>query len=254
MIQGNLRAAVIIPARYGSTRLPGKPILEVARQVTGKYIVQHVYERAARAPSVSRVIVATDDERVAGAVRGFGGEARMTSPQHRSGSDRIAEVASGLDEPIIVNVQGDEPQIEPEQVEQVIGLLAEDDDAAMGTLAHEITSEQALRDPNAVKVVLDDRGYALYFSRSPIPYVRDAADWIKESPAPPLRHLGLYSYRREFLLKYTSMARSPLEEAEKLEQLRALSSGYRIKVGLTPYRCLGIDTPEDLERWLALYR
>ena len=148
------RAVVIIPARYASTRLPGKPVLEVAREVTGKYIIQHVYERAARAPSVERVIVATDDARIAAAVRGFGGEARMTSSEHRSGTDRIAEVAAGLDAPIIVNVQGDEPEIHPEQVEQVIQLLAEDAGAVMGTLAHPIESREEWHDPHVVKVVI----------------------------------------------------------------------------------------------------
>jgi len=248
-----MKATAIIPARYQSSRLPGKPILEVARQVTGRYIVQHVYERVARAPSVEQVIVATDDRRVLEVVEGFGGRARMTSPHHRSGTDRIAEVARQLDAAIVVNVQGDEPLIEPEQVEQVIGLLA-DPAAVMGTLAHPIQDEQTWRDPSAVKVVVDERGYALYFSRSPIPFVRDSSDWLRDTPCRPLRHIGIYSFRREFLLRYASMPPSELEMAEKLEQLRALSAGYRIKVGVTPKACMGIDTPEDLERWLALYR
>jgi len=249
-----LTATVIIPARYESSRLPGKPIIERARRVTGKYIIQHVYERAKGAGSVSEVIVATDDSRVYDAVVAFGGKARMTSPAHQSGTDRIAEVAAGLDSPIIVNVQGDEPEIEPAQVEQVIELLARDESADMGTLACRIDSEETWRDPNAVKVVLDEGGYALYFSRSQIPFVRDSSDWLRGSPATPLLHLGIYSYRREFLLQYAAMPRSTLEEAEKLEQLRALSRGYRIKVALTKHRPIGIDTPADLERWLALYR
>ena len=249
-----MKATVIIPARYESTRLPGKAILEAAREVTGKYLVQHVYERAAQAPSVSEVIVATDDSRILAAVQGFGGVALMTSAAHRNGTERIAEVAAKLDVPIIVNVQGDEPQIEPDQVEQVIQLLVEDESAVMGTLAHGIDSEAAWRDPAAVKVVVDDAGYALYFSRSPIPFVRDSDDWLADAPLPPLRHLGIYSYRREFLLRYVALPASPLEKAEKLEQLRALSAGYKIKVGITEHPCIGIDTPEDLERWLALYR
>ncbi len=248
-----MKAVVIIPARYGSTRLPGKPILEVARQVTGRYIVQHVYERAARAPSVSKVIVATDDRRIAEVVEGFGGEARMTSPEHRSGTDRIAEVARELDASIIVNVQGDEPQIEPEQVERVVQLLLEDEEPVMGTLAHPIEDEETWRDPNAVKVVLDEHGYALYFSRSPIPFVRDCENWLRDSPVQPLRHIGIYSFRRDFLLRYARMPASPLEKAEKLEQLRVLSAGYKIKVAITDKACMGIDTPEDLENWLASY-
>lgn len=247
-------AVVIIPVRYASTRLPGKPILEVAREVTGKYIVQHVYENAARASGVSRVIVATDDERVKGVVESFGGEVQMTSPDHQCGTDRIAEVAEDIDASIVVNVQGDEPQVQPEQVQQVVRLLEEDETPVMGTLAYPIDSEDEWHDPNAVKVVTDRRGYALYFSRSPLPYVRDSEDWLGDTPVRPLHHLGIYSYRRDFLLEYTSTPACPLEEAEKLEQLRALWEGHRIKVGVTESACIGIDTPEDLERWLELYR
>ena len=246
-------ATVVIPARYDSTRLPGKAILELPRRVTGKYIIQHVYERAAQAPGVSDVIVATDDRRIMAAVESFGGHACMTSPAHRCGTDRIAEVAAKLDSPIIVNVQGDEPQVHPEQVEQVIRLLDGDEPAVMGTLALQMESEGAWRDPHTVKVVLDAQGYALYFSRSPIPYVRDSDEWMRDTPVKPLHHLGIYSYRREFLLRYADMPPAPLEKAEKLEQLRALALGYKIKVGITPHHCIGIDTPEDLERWLALF-
>jgi 3-deoxy-manno-octulosonate cytidylyltransferase (CMP-KDO synthetase) len=252
--EGVLTAAVIIPARYASSRLPGKPILERVREATGRYLVQHVYERAARARGVSRVIVATDDERIAEAVRGFGGEARMTSASHPSGTDRIAEVARDLEAPIVVNVQADEPEIEPEQVEQTVELLDDDPGAVMGTLAHPIESEETWRDPNAVKVVVDAHGCALYFSRSPIPFVRDSEDWLRDTPARPLRHIGIYAYRRPFLLRYATMPPAPLEQAEKLEQLRALSAGYRIKVGLTPRAPVGIDTPQDLDRWLARFR
>jgi 3-deoxy-manno-octulosonate cytidylyltransferase (CMP-KDO synthetase) len=151
-------------------------------------------------------------------------------------------------------VQGDEPQIAPGQVEHVIRLLKMDSEADMGTLAHPIEEETTWKDPNAVKVVTDRSGNALYFSRSPIPYVRDSADWIADSPARPMRHLGIYSFRRDFLLTYSDMPPAPLEQAEKLEQLRALSTGYRIKVGTTDRACMGIDTPEDLQRWLDLYR
>jgi 3-deoxy-manno-octulosonate cytidylyltransferase (CMP-KDO synthetase) len=245
-----LDAAVIIPARYASTRLPGKPILESVRDATGKYLIEHVCEKAAAAASVRRVIVATDDERILRAVRSGGGDARMTSPDHRSGTDRIAEVAAELEERVIVNVQGDEPDILPEQVEHVIEMLAEDETAVMATLAHEIGDEDEWRDPNVVKVVVDVDGYALYFTRSPVPYARDAGGWDPDAPCAPLHHLGIYGYRRDFLLRYPSMPAAPLELAEKLEQLRALSAGYRIKVGITRHRCIGIDTPEDLEAWL----
>jgi 3-deoxy-manno-octulosonate cytidylyltransferase (CMP-KDO synthetase) len=248
------QAVVIIPARYGAERLPGKPILERARELTGKYIIQHVYEQAARAASVARVIVATDDERIRQAVRDFGGEARMTRADHASGTDRIAEVAAELEAPIVVNVQGDEPEIRPEQVEQVITLLTEDEAAVMGTLAHPIESEAEWRDPNVVKVVLDAAGCALYFTRSPVPFARDGGGWDAEAPARPLRHLGIYSYRRDFLMRYAQMPPAPLEVTERLEQLRALSAGYRIRIGLTPHACIGIDTPEDLEAWLQKHR
>jgi len=248
-----VKAIVIIPARYGSTRLPGKPILEVARRVTGKYLIQHVYENAVQAPSVGQVIVATDDERIAEVVRGFGGVARMTDPSHRSGTDRIAEVAAGLQAAIVVNVQADEPEVRPEQVEQVVRLLDEDEEAVMATLAHPIESEPEWRDPNVVKVVLDGQGRAMYFSRSPIPFPRASAGRLEGSAFRPLHHLGVYSYRREFLLRYAQLPRCELEEAEQLEQLRALSAGYRIRVGITPYSCVGIDTEQDLAEWLRKY-
>ena len=249
-----MKAIVIIPARYESSRLPGKPILERVRKVTGRYLVEHCYDRAAEAASVSRVIVATDDERIVEAVRNFGGQARMTSPDHTCGTDRIAEVAAEVEADIVVNIQGDEPQIEPEQVEQTIKLLEHNPGADMGTLAHPLEDEKTWRDPNAVKVVRDESGAALYFSRSPIPYVRDSSDWMRDAPAAPLRHIGIYSYRRDFLLAYSAMPPSPLEESEKLEQLRALSSGHTIQVGITHTPVMGIDTPADLDRWLATYR
>jgi len=248
------KAIVVIPARYASTRLPGKPIAEAAREATGKYIIQHVYERAAQAPSVDRVIVATDDERIARAVEAFGGQARMTDATHQSGTDRVAEVAAELRAPIIVNVQGDEPDIRPEQVEQVVQLLALDRAAVMGTLAHPFESEEDWRNLNVVKVVVDGDSRALYFSRSPIPFARDSGGWGPDGPVKPLRHLGIYSYRREFLLRFAKLPPAPLELTEKLEQLRALSAGYKISVGITPYLCTGIDTPEQLEAWLSKQR
>jgi 3-deoxy-manno-octulosonate cytidylyltransferase (CMP-KDO synthetase) len=249
----DVRFSVVIPARYASTRLPGKPVLEKARSITGKYIVQHVYDRAAAARGVEQVIVATDDRRIAYAVTAFGGEVRMTRPDHASGTDRIAEVAASMDVDVVVNVQGDEPGVRPEHVEQVVGLLAEDDSATMGTLAHPITTHEEWVDPNVVKVVVSTEGAAMYFTRSPVPFFRGATRLPATPPVQPLRHLGIYSYRRDFLLCYGSLPHSALEDAEKLEQLRALEAGYRIKVGVTPYDSTGIDTPADLEAWLTAW-
>ncbi len=246
-----MQAIAIIPARYASERLPGKPVLEEARDVTGKYIIQHVYERACRAETIREVVVATDDVRIAKVVEGFGGRVQMTSPEHRSGTDRIAEVAAGMECAVVVNVQGDEPEISPRQIDVVAGLLQEDEDAVMGTLAHEIPDRETCADPGAVKVVVDANGYALYFSRAAIPFVRgDAEKWFRENPRTVLKHLGIYSYRRDFLLRFAEMEPSALETAEKLEQLRALEAGYRIKVARTDSPGLGIDTPADLRRWL----
>jgi len=209
-------------------------------------MVQHVYERAQRAELVSRVIVATDDRRIFDAVGRFGGKAVMTSESHKSGTDRLAEVAKGLDSDIIVNIQGDEPLIEPGMIDEAIRPLMEDNSIAMGSLKAEIRDEMELNNPNVVKVVVDRNGFALYFSRYPIPYIRD------DSPLSLLtgrfKHVGLYVYRREFLLEYAGMPQTPLEEAEKLEQLRALENGYRIKVPTTRYQSIGVDTEEDLER------
>ncbi len=248
------QAAVIIPARYDSRRLRGKAVLPRALRVTGKYIIQHVYDRAAEARLADLVIVATDDRRIADAVREFGGDVCMTRRDHRSGTDRITEVAAQLAHPIIVNVQGDEPEILPRQVDQAVELLLEDPDAVMSTLATPVRSCEEWRDPNVVKVVLDNQGRALYFSRSAIPFYRDHDGALPDAPTLPLHHLGIYGYRRDFLLGYGALPRSALEESEKLEQLRALEAGYSIKVGITRHRPIGIDTPRDLEAWLARHR
>ncbi|HOX36996.1 MAG TPA: 3-deoxy-manno-octulosonate cytidylyltransferase [Candidatus Brocadiia bacterium] len=248
------RAAVVIPARYGSTRLEGKPILPKIKAATGKHLIQHVYERAMKAGLANRVIVATDDDRIFRAVKDFGGDAMMTRSDHRSGSDRIAEVAAGLAEEIIVNVQGDEPEVAPEMIDQVIDLLAGDPAASMSTLAHPIRAESELRDPASVKVVVDNRGYAMYFSRSPIPHVRGADEFVSASPLAHLKHIGMYAYRREFLLGYADLPRAPIEDAEKLEQLRALCAGHKIKVGVTQHRVIGIDTDADVEDFLANWK
>ncbi len=237
-----MNITAIIPARYASTRLPGKPLLDIA----GKPMIQHVYERARDAELVNRVIVATDDMRIFDAVKGFGGEVVMTSDTHNSGTDRLAEVATSLESDIIVNVQGDEPLIDSAMIDEAIRPLMENSTIVMGSLKAEIRDEAELNNPNLVKVVVDRNDFALYFSRYPIPYFRDA------SPLSLLtghfKHIGLYVYRRDFLLEYAGMPQTPLEEAEKLEQLRALENGYRIKVPTTRLQSIGVDTEDELER------
>ena len=239
----------VIPARYASTRLPGKPLLFD----TGRTMIQHVVEAASRATKLSRVIVATDDARIAEAVAKFGGEAVMTRADHPSGTDRVAEVAAAIPGAgIIVNLQGDEPEITGHALDLVVSLLENDAEAMMATLATPIRDESVYRDPACVKVVCSSTGRALYFSRSPLPYHRDGLP--KEGPFGYL-HLGLYAYRRDFLLKLATLPPSPLEKAEKLEQLRVLEAGFPIAVGFVDEPGVGIDTPEDyrrfVERWKA---
>ncbi|HHT9155383.1 MAG TPA: 3-deoxy-manno-octulosonate cytidylyltransferase [Candidatus Tripitaka sp. YC43] len=257
-----MKAFVVIPARYGSSRLPGKLVLPEAKTLTGKFLIEHVYFRVREAKGVQGVLVATDDRRIFDVVKGFGGEVVMTSTEHKSGTDRVAEVAKKIDADIIVNVQGDEPEVHPEMVDTVVEALQKDKESVMATLANVIDSREEYQDPHAVKVVMDNKGYALYFSRSPIPY---AASWGQEGGSRVqgfkgsregayYKHLGIYSYRRDFLLRYSQLPRSPLEEAEKLEQLRVLSNGYKIKVVVTPHKCCGVDTPEDFRRFLDKYR
>lgn len=249
-----MNAVVVIPARYASTRLPGKLILPEVKTQTGKYIIEHVYHNVKKAKRIYKVIVATDNYLIYDIVKGFGGEVEMTSETHASGTDRIAEVAGRLDADVVVNVQGDEPEVNAEMIDQVIDTLAEDGDGVMATLANTITDAAELANPNVVKVVLDKRGYALYFSRSQIPFVRDGKDSIKGQPPVFLKHIGIYAYQRDFLLKYSKLPPSPLENAEKLEQLRALSNGYRIKVSITKYVSRGIDTKEDLASFMERYK
>jgi len=235
------RVIAIIPARYESTRLPGKPLARIG----SKPMIEHVYARAIAVPGVARVIVATDDERIAAAVRGFGGEVAMTRPDHPCGTDRIAEVAAGLEEEIVVNVQGDLPFLDPDLVERAVALVQADPGLCMSTVREPIRDRREMDNPNVVKVVTDRDGYALYFSRSPLPYWRDG---VETGPIGH-RHLGLYVYRREFLLRFARLAPTALEMAEKLEQLRALEYGFRIRVadgegGLG----IEVDTPADLAR------
>ncbi|MCG3180280.1 MAG: 3-deoxy-manno-octulosonate cytidylyltransferase [Phycisphaerae bacterium] len=238
-------AVAIIPARYASTRFPAKPLADR----TGKCLVQHVYERAAAAATITRVIVATDDRRIFDAVRAFGGEAMMTRADHVSGTDRLAEVAAGLDDELIVNVQGDEPEIEPGDLDLLVRTLA-GGDCPMATLACPYPADDELTNPNLVKVVLDRQGRALYFSRSPIPFVRDAG-----APRPDyLLHRGTYGYRRDFLLAFASLPQGVLEQTEKLEQLRVLEAGYDIAVAVTAGSPAGIDTPEQYEAFVRRWR
>lgn len=232
---------VIIPARFDSTRLPGKPLAEIG----GQPMIERVYRRAAAVGCVDRVIVATDDERIAGTVRAFGGEVAMTRSDHPSGTDRIAEVAANLDVDIIVNVQGDLPFLEPEMVERPVAAMLADPELPMATVREPLRDPAEMSNPNVVKVVTNARGDALYFSRSPLPYWRDGA------PAQGLghRHLGLYVYRRAFLLRLAQLPPTPLERAEKLEQLRVLEHGYRLHVADAPGGLgIEVDTPADLER------
>ncbi len=232
----------IIPARYGSTRLPGKMLAEIA----GQPMIQHVYERARRSPSLDHLIVATDDERIYQQVKTFGGEAVRTSPQHPSGTDRIAEAAQACraqDEDLIVNIQGDQPLFESRMIDEVVGPFGSDRNLLMGALVYPIRSPEELLNPSVVKVVFDRQGFALYFSRSPMPYV------IADAAAPRYyKHIGPYAYKMSFLLKFTRLERGSLEEAESLEQLRALEHGYRIKVVETKFDSQEVDTPGDLEK------
>ena len=252
------RVVVIIPARFESTRLPGKPLADLH----GRPMIAHVYERARRVRGVDRVIVATDDERIQAAVAKFGGEVMMTSPAHRTGTDRLAEAVQGLDAEIVVNVQGDLPLLDPAMVEAALAPLRADEGLPMATIKTAIRAREEYENPNVVKVVCDAAGYALYFSRSPLPYHRDRG--IGSSPHPvPLpegegtlgegtvfgfKHIGLYVYRRDFLLTFARLAPTPLEQAEQLEQLRALEHGFRIKVAEVASASIEVDTPADLER------
>jgi 3-deoxy-manno-octulosonate cytidylyltransferase (CMP-KDO synthetase) len=245
-----MKTAIVIPARYASSRLPGKPLL---RQ-TGKYLVQHVYERACQAKRARQVIVATDDPRIVAAVQGFGGQVALTRRDHPSGTDRVAEVARHLDADVIINLQGDEPLIDPAALDQLPDLLDRDPDAELATLAVPFNSLEQWRNPNCVKVVRDVAGRALYFSRSPIPYVRDGQPDFAAAPKSFLQHLGLYAYRRDFLLRLGQLPPQPLEQLEKLEQLRVLALGYRIHVGVVREAAIGVDTLADYERFVRFYR
>jgi 3-deoxy-manno-octulosonate cytidylyltransferase (CMP-KDO synthetase) len=236
----------VIPARYASTRLPGKPLQEIV----GKPMIQRVYESASRSRRLESLIVATDDPRILEAVQGFGGRAALTSRQHNTGTDRVAEVARGLDCQIVVNIQGDEPFLDPGMIDEIVEPLLADRELPMCTCMHPVRDPQDFTNPNVVKAVVNLAGEALYFSRSLIPYPR------KSEGHRAFEHIGLYAYRRDFLLKYAALPQTPLEKLESLEQLRALEHGYRLRVVETrrPYVALSVDTPEDLERARELAR
>jgi len=228
----------IIPSRYQSSRLPGKPLADIG----GRPMIEHVYRRAAEAEAVDAVVVATDDQRIADAVEAFGGIARMTRSTHRTGTDRIAEVAAELSCDIVVNVQGDEPLIDPAMISAVVAPLRADASIVMTTARRRLVDSDDLRNPHIVKVVADPRGDALYFSRAAIPYGDDPAS------TPAYVHVGLYGFRRDFLLRFAALPQTPLELTESLEQLWALEHGYRIRTVVTEHHSIGVDTPQDLER------
>lgn len=256
-------AIVVIPARFGATRFPGKPLASL----NGKSIIQHVYENASGASRVDAVFVATDNDQIADVVRGFGGLVLMTSDQLQSGTDRVAEavrqiVAGGMrlaPDDVIINVQGDEPMMHAEMIDQAIGLM-DDPKTDIGTLVRQIQSPEDIFNPNVVKAVFGPDGYALYFSRAPIPYHRDL--FLQGQQVSPevfegvcmYRHYGIYAFRKASLEKFAALAPTTLEQAEKLEQLRALENSMTIRIGITDHDTIGVDTPEDLERvklWLS---
>ncbi len=238
----------IIPARYASTRFPGKPLADI----WGKSMLQRVWERAAQAAQVDRVLIATDDEHIYQHAAGFGGEVVMTRADHRSGTDRCAEVAAHLPEAdIVLNIQGDEPFVQPDQIDLLVQTLRQALTCPIATLVKRISAPEELFNPNVVKVVFSEHHQALYFSRHPIPYLRGVVpeEWLQVGTF--YKHLGLYAFRREALLQMAQLASSPLEAAESLEQLRWLAHGYPIAVGITHTDSIGIDTPEDLQRLLS---
>ena len=245
-----MKFTAVIPARYASTRFPGKPLAMLG----GKTVIQRVYEQAASV--LSDVYVATDDERILSAVEAFGGRAVMTRTDHKSGTDRIEEAVEkiekqGMDKEgqgdVIINIQGDEPFVQPSQIKTLMSLF-DDPETQIGTLGKRFESMEAVQNPNSPKIVTDHRGFALYFSRSVIPFIRgiEVEDWLSHYPF--LKHLGVYAYRREVLAEVTKLPQGVLEKAESLEQLRWLENGYRIRVGMTDVETVGIDTPADLDR------
>ncbi len=240
-----MKAIGVIPARWASTRFPGKILAEIH----GRPMIQYVWQQAKKAKLLNDVIVACDDDRVLRVVKGFGGKAVMTSMDHPSGTDRIAEAVGELKVDVIVNIQGDEPLISPDVIDMLADSLIKDEEAPMATVARRITNPAVLDNPNVVKVVINRKKEALYFSRFSIPFNREKKDF---SDAVYYQHLGLYAYRRDFLMKFDQLPKSSLEETEKLEQLRVLEAGYRIKIVETDYETVGVDTPEDLTKVIQM--
>ncbi len=254
-----MKKIIVIPARYASTRLPGKSLIDIG----GKSLLQRVYDGACRSKLSDGTLIATDDERIKKAALAFGAEVIMTDPALPSGTDRVFAAIQDKEADLVVNLQGDEPFIEPSIIDQLFSAM-EEGDVAMATLCCPITDESEYRNPNTVKVVLDNSGFALYFSRSPIPYLRSPISELRtpacQEPATASRpnlfykHIGIYGFTRSFLEQFVTLPKSPLEEAESLEQLRVLENGYKIKVIVTGYSGFGIDTPDDLERARKLVR
>ncbi len=252
-----MRCIAVIPARWNSTRFKGK----VLADIDGKPMIQHVWERVKRAHSIDDIIVAVDKEKVFKVVTAFGGKAVYTSPEQPSGSDRLAEAVNSIDADIIVNVQADEPLVHPLMIDELAQIFEYEKNIQMATIIKRIHNREEINDPNVVKVVVDRKGYAMYFSRSPIPYLRDEnePDASNEGSAGDLsgryfKHIGLYSYTKDFLYTYTNLPKSTLEKEEKLEQLRVLEHGYKIKTIETRYETVGVDTPADLEKVKSLLR
>lgn len=254
------KVVAIIPARYGSTRFPGKVLAELC----AKPMIQRVWERAKMASLIDEVVVATDDERVAEVVSGFGGRVIMTMPEHQTGAERVAEAANKIKSDIVVNLQGDEPMIHPQSLDLAIQPILEEESIAMASLKHPIASCTDYLDPNVVKVVCDDQENSIYFSRAPIPWYRDGESlmkrWKDQGERPdelvpvPMKHIGVYAFRADFLQAMVRMPRSPLETAEALEQLRVLAWGFKIRIITTPHDSVGVDVPQDVEKVEALIR
>lgn len=243
-----MKVLAVIPARYGSIRFPAK----VLAKDTGKFLIQHTYEQALRAEKVEKVIIATDSEQVMRACESFGADCVMTSTEHKSGTDRIAEAVRDIDVDIVVNLQADEPEIDPKNIDYLARLLIENQDCQMATLAADFQRPEQIAEPNIVKVIVDRGNRAIYFSRSVIPYDRESSG-VGETEN-YLRHLGIYAYRKEFLLRITALPQTELEKIEKLEQLRAIENGFAILVGKVKHTCDGIDTPEQYAAFVKRVR
>lgn len=239
------KAIAIIPARYNSSRLPGKPLISIK----GKPLIQRVYEKASKSTLLDQVLVATDSQEVKNLMENLGAEVKLTSKSHPTGTDRVAEAARGISCDVILNIQCDEPFLDPRMVDDLIRLMEKEKELKMATLAYKIKAPELVYDPNIVKVVLDRKGFALYFSRMPVPFHR--ADDKPLGTSPYYEHIGIYAFRKNFLLRFARLAQSPLEKAEKLEQLRALENGYKIRVLVTRYNSRAVNSYSDLKRMKA---